>query len=102
MLPLLRGLLMGGVMIAAVVLALIVVGAIANVALRRIGIDWRELRGYRERHRIYLAQLAELESRLPTMDVESAEFETASRTLHAFAETEPRPPRWAFWLADRR
>jgi hypothetical protein len=93
---------MGGVMLASVVLVLLVAGTLLNLVLRRLGIDVRELSSYRERRRIYLAQLADLEGRLPSLDVESPEFETASRTLHAFVEAEPRPPRWAFWLADRR
>lgn len=100
-LPLLRGLLMVGVIAAAVVLALIVLGWMIGAVLRPLGIDWGELRAYRERQRIYRDQLRQLESQLPRLDVTSPEFEQASRTLHAFQETEPEPPRWAFWLKGR-
>jgi uncharacterized protein HemY len=101
LLPLLRGLLILGVIAAAAVLVLLVVGTVAAFVLRRVGVDWRELRAYRERQRIYQDQLRQLEGQLPRLDVASAEFEQASRTLHAFQETEPEPPRWAFWLQGR-
>lgn len=101
-LPLLRGLLILGVIAAAVVLVLLVLSwVLSAIVLRPLGIDWRELRAYRERQRIYRDHLRQLESQLPRLDVASAEFEQASRTLHAFQETEPEPPRWAFWLKGR-
>lgn len=100
-LPLLRGFLIGAVVVAAVVLALLILGAVAVRVLRACGIDVRELRAYRERQRIYRDQLRQLEGQLPRLDVSSAEFEQASRTLHAFQESAPEPPRWAFWLQTR-
>ena len=96
--PLLRGFLMGAVMVAGVVLALLVAGFIADRVLRHFGIDWRELRAYRERQRLFQEHLRQLESQLPPLDVTSPEFEQASHTLAAYQEAAPEPPRWAFWL----
>ena len=101
-LPLLRGLLFGVVVLAAVALALLVVGTLARLALKRAGIDTAELRAYRERRRIYLDQLRQLEAQLLPLDVTSPEFEQASHTLQAYQEAEPLPPTWAFWLRPRR
>ncbi|MOA15703.1 hypothetical protein D3C78_1358730 [compost metagenome] len=99
--PFLRGFLIGAVMIALVVLALLVAGFIADRLARRFGVDWRELRAYRERERLYREHLRQLEAQLPPLEVTSPEFEQASHTLHAFQQTAPEPPRWAFWLQER-
>lgn len=96
--PLLRGLFYMALTAAVVVVALLVAVKLTDLVLRRFGIDWRELRAYRERRRLYQEHLKQLESQLPPLEVESPEFEQAARTLQAFQATEPQPPRWAFWL----
>lgn len=101
LLPLLRGLFIGAIVICAVALALWGLWRLTLFALRPFGIDWAELKAYRERRRIYLEHLRQLESQLPALELESPEFEQASMTLAAFQESAPTPPAWAFWLRER-
>lgn len=96
--PLLRGFFYLAVTAAVLAVVTIVVLKLAEVVLRRLGIDWNELRAYNARKKRYLEQLKQLEGQLPPLDVDSPQFEQAAMTLKAFQETEPEPPRWAFWL----
>ena len=96
--PLLRGFFYLIVTAAVLAVVSIVVLKLAEVVLRRFGIDWSELRAYNARKKRYLEQLRQLESQLPPLEVDSPQFEQAAMTLSAFQETEPEPPRWAFWL----
>jgi hypothetical protein len=101
LLPILRGLFIGAIILCAVALFAWAVWRLTLFALKPFGVDWAELRAYRERRRIYLDQLRQLESQLPAIDLNSREFEQASETLAAYQASEPTPPQWAFWLRER-
>ena len=101
LLPILRGLFLGAIVLCAVIATVWVLLHLGRLALKAVGIDWAELRAYRERRRIYLDQLRQLEGQLPALEVNSPEFEQASMTIAAYQESAPQPPEWAFWLRER-
>lgn len=102
LLPLLRGLFIFAVIACAVLVVGFVAWRLTLLVLKRFGIDWAELGAYRERQRLYQEHLRQLEAQMPALDLNSPEFERASMTLAAYQESEPEPPRWAFWLQERQ